>query len=42
MPQMDGFEMLEKVKTIPGYKPQIIMFTGFNEFKYAKKAISCM
>lgn len=40
MPQMDGFEMLEKVKTIPGYKPQIIMFTGFNEFKYAKKAIS--
>ena len=40
MPVMTGFEMLDKIKDIPDYTPQIIMFTGFNEFEYAKKAIS--
>ena len=40
MPQMGGFEMLEKVKEIPNYSPQIIMFTAFDDFNYAKKAIS--
>lgn len=40
MPKLNGFKMLERVSDIKDYKPQIIMFTGFNSFEYAKQAIS--
>ena len=38
MPYMTGFEMLECLQELP-FVPQIIMFTGFNDFDNAKHAI---
>ena len=38
MPQMNGFEMIDCIKELP-VAPQIIMLTGFNDFKHAKLAI---
>ncbi len=38
MPLMDGFEMLEKAKTV--YDFHSIILTSYQEFDYAKKAIS--
>ena len=38
MPEMDGFEMLERALTV--YRFHIIIFTSYAEFDYAQKAIS--
>lgn len=39
MPKMNGFEMLEKLRSLPDYAPQVIMLTGHDDFKHAKEAI---
>ncbi len=39
MPRMSGFEMLEKIRTISDYRPQVIMLTGHDDFTHAQKAI---
>ena len=38
MPEMDGFEMLERALAV--YRFHIIIFTSYAEFDYAQKAIS--
>lgn len=38
MPEMDGFEMLERALAV--YRFRIIIFTSYAEFEYAQKAIS--
>jgi two-component system response regulator YesN len=39
MPCMDGLSMLKEVK-IRGYHPRIIILSGYDEFEYARTAIS--
>lgn len=38
MPKMNGFEFLEEIKN-KGYKPYVLIISGYDNFKYAQKAI---
>lgn len=40
MPRMDGVELMHKISELPE-KPAIIVLSGFDDFSYAKEAISC-
>jgi two-component system response regulator YesN len=39
MPQMDGLEMIERLKEGGGRCPEFIVISGFNDFAFARKAI---
>lgn len=39
MPQMDGIELVAKIVDMD-YKPYIVILSGFDDFKYAQKAIN--
>ncbi len=38
MPQLDGLEMVEKLKGV-GKKPVVILISGYSDFEYAQRAI---
>lgn len=38
-PLANGFEIIEKIKKIPGYNPEIIILTAYDDFFHAKMAI---
>ena len=39
MPQMDGIELVAKIYSMD-YKPYIVILSGYDDFKYAQKAIN--
>ena len=40
MPRMDGVELMKQLHILPE-KPAIIVLSGFDDFSFAKEAISC-
>ncbi|TBL80463.1 response regulator [Paenibacillus thalictri] len=39
LPGMSGLELLEEVRTIPGYSPKTIVISSYNEFAYAQQSL---
>lgn len=39
MPKSSGFQMIDKLYSIPNYSPVIIIISGHDDFQYAKEAI---